>query len=84
MYKPRAFLNAIDPKLKVLQYEERAIASGNDAKAIAILQITNGTTTAHGIGIHANILTASLLGVISAINRLDTTPQAEKPLCISC
>ena len=71
-----AFLNAINPNLQVLQYEERAIASGNDANAIAILQITDGKTDAHGVGINPNIVTASILGIISALNRLETKTPA--------
>ncbi len=66
-----AFLNALDQDLRVYHYEERALDQGSDAVAIATIQLgsTNTQAAHYGIGIHANIVTASLLAILSALNR---------------
>jgi 2-isopropylmalate synthase len=76
-----AFVNAIAPVLtsqfathlpltiQVVAFEERAIGQGSWVDAIATLQLTLGDMPAYGIGLHQNIVTASLMAVIHATNR---------------
>lgn len=75
-----AFLNALDLQIRVHHYEERSLTQGSDATAAAYVELagdclraehTPGHTqgTLYGVGIHSNIVTASLLAVLSGINR---------------
>ncbi len=54
---------------------------GSDAAAIAYIEIAGDFIqgSLHGVGIHSNIVTASLLAILSAVNRalqqVDTTTQ---------
>ncbi len=67
-----AFLDALDLDIQIHHYEERALSRGSDASAIAYIEITRPDFPGalYGVGIHANIVTASLLAVLSAINRI--------------
>jgi 2-isopropylmalate synthase len=65
-----ALVDALGFRFDVLSYEEHSIGSGSDARAVAFVEITTAArTTLFGAGIHANIVTASLLAVLSAVNR---------------
>jgi 2-isopropylmalate synthase len=65
-----AVVDALGFKIDVLSYEEHSIGSGSNARAIAFVEITTpARATLFGVGMHENITTASLLAVISAINR---------------
>lgn len=66
-----AFVAALDLDIRVHNYEERAIGHGSNANAIALIEIAADWLegTVHGVGIHSSIVTASLLAVLSAINR---------------
>ncbi|NJM76386.1 MAG: 2-isopropylmalate synthase [Acaryochloridaceae cyanobacterium RU_4_10] len=66
-----AFLDGLGLGLCVHHYEERSLAQGNDASAIAIVEMGAEilATAVHGAGIHANIVTASLVAIVSAVNR---------------
>ena len=55
--------------VKVLDYAEHALSAGGDAVAAAYVECLVGGTTYWGVGIDANIVTASLKAVVSAINR---------------
>ena len=53
-----------------ISYQEHAISKGSDAKAISYIELkVPGNGHIFGVGIHSNINVASLLGIISAINR---------------
>lgn len=53
-----------------ISYQEHAISKGSDAKAISYIELKiPGNGHIFGVGIHSNINVASLLGIISAINR---------------
>lgn len=67
-----AILNALDLPIDVLNYEEKSIGHGANAQALAIveLQAQGVTSSAYGVGIHDNIVTASIEAILSAINRL--------------
>jgi 2-isopropylmalate synthase len=55
--------------VKVLDYAEHALSSGGDAVAAAYVECLVGGVNYWGVGIDANIVTASLKAVVSAINR---------------
>lgn len=56
--------------IRVADYHEHAIGAGADATAVAYveMQVTDQPTL-FGVGIHENIVTASLRAVVSALNR---------------
>jgi 2-isopropylmalate synthase len=66
-----AFLNGLNLDLSVHHYEERSLTQGSDAVAIAVVELSERTLAKnlHGVGIHANIVTASLMAILSAMNR---------------
>jgi 2-isopropylmalate synthase len=65
-----AMVNAIALPFDVLSYEEHSRGEGSGAKAVAYIEITTQTRrTLFGAGMHSNIITASLLAVLSAVNR---------------
>lgn len=66
-----AFVHALDMGIRLHHYEERAMGHGSGADAIALVEIAADWLpgTIHGVGIHSNIVTASLLAVLSAVNR---------------
>jgi 2-isopropylmalate synthase len=65
-----ALIDALGLRCDVLSYEERSMGSGSDARAVAFVEITTPSRiTLFGCGVHANIVSASLLAVLSAVNR---------------
>jgi 2-isopropylmalate synthase len=57
--------------LQVVDYVEHAVGAGTDATAVAYIEAAGETGAAvWGVGLHSNILTASLRAVVSAANRL--------------
>ncbi len=72
-----AFVTAInglehDFDVRVLDYAEHALSSGGDAMAAAYVECLVRDTIYWGVGIDANIVTASLKAVTSAVNRAGT------------
>lgn len=67
-----AILNALQLPIDVVNYEERSISSGANAKALALieLQVQGIGKSAFGAGIHDNIVTSSIDAIIAATNRL--------------
>ncbi len=55
--------------LRVLDYHEHALGTGEDARAAAYVEIASGDSVVWGVGWDPNILTASLYAVVSAVNR---------------
>jgi len=65
-----ALIDALGLRCDVLSFEEHSIGSGSDARAVAFVEITTPSrVTLFGCGVHANIVSASLLAVLSAVNR---------------
>jgi 2-isopropylmalate synthase len=72
-----AFCQAVSPidlglggvSVRVLDYAEHALTAGRDAEAAAYLEIEVGDRVLWGVGISESIVRASLLGVMSALNR---------------
>ena len=69
-----AFVNALDTQcgiqLQVRDYHEHALGKGAAATAAAYVEIEIGDEISWGAGIHHNIVTASLRGVTSGVNRV--------------
>ena len=69
-----AFVAALDQQcgiaVSVRDYHEHAMGGGATAEAAAYLEVELDGETSWGVGIHANIVTASLRAVVSGINRL--------------
>ncbi|HET7032251.1 MAG TPA: 2-isopropylmalate synthase [Casimicrobiaceae bacterium] len=56
--------------IHVLNYHEHAIGAGEDAAAVSYVQIRVGPDRSlYGVGMNSNIVTATLLAVVSAMNR---------------
>jgi len=65
-----ALVAAIGLPFDVLSYEEHSRGQGSGAMAVSYIEITTRSRrTLFGAGMHSNIITASLLAVISAVNR---------------
>ena len=65
-----AMVKAAELPFDVLSYEEHSRGKGSAAKAVSYIEITTRSRrTLFGAGMHPNIITASLLAVLSAINR---------------
>ena len=68
----------------VLNYHEHGVGAGEDATAVAYVQLRVGAThTVYGVGLDPNIVTATLRAVLSAVNRaiaqgLLRTPEARR------
>ena len=67
-----ALVRALGLPFDVLSYEEKSIGHGSEAKAVAFVEITTPSrVTLFGVGMHANIITASILAVLSAVRRAE-------------
>jgi 2-isopropylmalate synthase len=67
-----AFVEALRGRgydIRVLDYTEHALSEGGDATAAAYVECEVGGRTYWGVGMDANILSASLKAVVSAVNR---------------
>lgn len=62
-------LQSVDVDVRVLDYAEHAMSAGGDARAAAYVECAVGERVLWGVGIDANIVTASLRAVVSAVNR---------------
>ena len=66
-------LSSLGLNLQVRSYEERSMGKGGDAKACAFMEIThNGSEREYyGVGMDANIVTASIKALLSGVNRVN-------------
>jgi 2-isopropylmalate synthase len=68
-----AFVNALGRDLglavEIVDYAEHALGEGADARAAAYVEAKVGGKTRWGVGVDANIVTASIRAVVSAVNR---------------
>ncbi|HET6213448.1 MAG TPA: 2-isopropylmalate synthase [Micromonosporaceae bacterium] len=62
-------LSEVDTQVRVLDYAEHALSAGGDAQAAAYVECDVNGQTRWGVGVDANIVTASLKAVASAVNR---------------
>ena len=91
-----AFVNGLSlatgQNIRVLDYHEHSIGSGANAQAVAYLELRIGEQTVFGVGVDANIVSASLKAILSGYQRAqasvktdarthaqsDTSPQAKE------
>ncbi|MDT5035087.1 MAG: 2-isopropylmalate synthase, partial [Micromonosporaceae bacterium] len=62
-------LSEVDVNVRVLDYAEHALTAGENAQAAAYVECSVNGETYWGVAVDANILTASLRAVVSAVNR---------------
>jgi 2-isopropylmalate synthase len=65
--------------VRVLDYHEHAIAAGADARAVAYLELRVGDRTLFGVGMDANIVSASLKAIVSGLQRAGLATEQEEP-----
>lgn len=71
--------HATGETIRVLDYHEHAIASGADARAVAYLELRIGDRTLFGVGMDANIVSASLKAIVSGLQRAGLATEQEEP-----
>src|SRR5271155_4331413 len=65
-----AMVAAVGLPFDVLSYQEHSRGQGSAATAVSYIEITTRSRrTLFGVGMHPNIITASLLAILSAVNR---------------
>ncbi len=68
-----AFVNGLvetlNEPLNIVDYHEHALDTGKDAQAICLLAIDDDGGRCYGAGLSRNTITASLMAIISAMNR---------------
>jgi 2-isopropylmalate synthase len=66
----RAMREGLGLDIHVQDYHEHAVGGGEDATAVAYVQLRIGTErSVYGVGLDPNIVTATLRAVVSAVNR---------------
>jgi 2-isopropylmalate synthase len=65
-----AAVRALDLPIDVVGYDEHSCGSGSDALAVAYVEVSTAAGVVFfGVGRHSNIITASLLALLSGVNR---------------
>ena len=69
-----AFVNGLvetlNEPLNIVEYREQSLDSGSDAQALCLLAIDDEEQgPCYGIGLSRNTVTASLIAIVSAMNR---------------
>ena len=81
------FGRATGEMVRVLDYHEHAVGSGAHVQAVAYLELRIGQQTVFGVGMDANIVSASLKAIVSgfqraqAIEKTNTGTQAKERTC---
>ena len=80
-----AAVDALGLSVRVDSYEERSLGSGANATAFAVVELAcEGQAGAFfGAGLHANIVTASILAIISAVQRLGVLPTQRPAIALN-
>ena len=73
-------LSTVGIAVEVRNYEERSMGKGGDARACAIMEVASPSSErdCFGVGMDANIVTASIKALISGANRLIANSDAMK------
>ena len=65
-----AFVNALGMDVSVLDYHEHAIGTGTETRAACYVEMRVGDSgPGFGVGVHVDIVTASFLAILGAVNR---------------
>jgi 2-isopropylmalate synthase len=84
-----AFVNGLNAvpganTVRVLDYHEHAMGAGANAQAVAYLELRiNEQHTVFGVGMDANIVSASLKAIVSGMQRGHTRGVAGKPVAVA-
>ena len=73
-----AFVKALDAqgyKVRIIDYAEHALSEGDDSLAAAYIETEIGEQLYWGVGIDGSITRASLLALVSALNRSQRSPR---------
>ncbi|WP_301117147.1 2-isopropylmalate synthase [Pusillimonas sp. (ex Stolz et al. 2005)] len=74
-----AFVDALDLDIRIMDYHEHAIGTGTDTKAACYVEARIGDSpTGFGVGINTDIVTASFLAILSAVNRHEAAHPIQK------
>ena len=65
----RALCNFLGITFGNLTYNEHALTHGSDSEAVCYVSIEQGGKTYWGVGVHSDIITASLRALVGAVNR---------------
>ena len=75
-----AFVNGLNKTtgqaIRVLDYHEHAVGAGAHARAVAYLELRVDDQTLFGVGMDANIVSASLKAIVSGLQRAQSTTSA--------
>jgi 2-isopropylmalate synthase len=66
-----ALSDACGTPIRVLDYHEHAIGAGANAQAMAYLELRIGERTVFGVGMDANIVSASFKAIVSGVQRAE-------------
>ena len=69
-------LSTIGIDVRVLDYSEHAMSAGEDARAAAFVECAVGDRVLWGVGLHESTVRASLMAILSAINRSERDASA--------
>ncbi|TCP07499.1 2-isopropylmalate synthase [Caldimonas thermodepolymerans] len=66
-----AAAQALGLPVRIDSYEERGLQGGSDASAVAFVELAwpGEAGSAYGVGVHTSILSASILALVSGVNR---------------
>jgi len=66
----RALGDATGREVRVIDYHQHAIGTGADARAVAYMEVrVDGSRTLFGVGVDADIISASLKAIVSGLQR---------------
>ena len=68
--------HATGQAVRVLDYHEHAVGSGANARAVAYLELRINDQTLFGVGMDANIVSASLKAIVSGLQRAQSITSA--------
>ena len=64
-------LSSIDVDVRLLDYSEHTLSSGEASRAAAYVEVAIGDRVLWGVGIHESTVKASLMAILSAVNRAE-------------
>jgi 2-isopropylmalate synthase len=79
-----AAVRALGLPIDVVGYGEHSVGTGSDALAVAYVEVSTSTGAVFfGVGRHSNIITASLLALVSGVNRATRAGAVTRDLAVT-
>ena len=72
----RGLNDATGQSIRGLDYHEHAVGAGANARAVAYLELRVNSQTLFGVGMDANIVSASLKAIVSGLQRAQSSTSA--------